>query len=94
MIMAHEVWIDVTADDVRQGERCHSYRCPLGRAINRALPGSDALINAHLATVSIGPADRRMLRLPGEAARAVVRYDETGEMRPFGFWLDLEGRDL
>ncbi len=87
-------WIDVTAEDVRDGERCQSQRCPIALAIERALPNADALVNAHLATVSVGPTDRRMLRLPVEAARAVVKYDETGEMRPFGFELDLEGRDL
>lgn len=85
--------IIVTDDDIENGQRCRSVKCPIALAAARCFPDK---------VVTVGPSDLTVCKdidsawndptnikykLPDEARAAVARFDDNGTMKPFEFEL-------
>lgn len=83
-----KITIDVTAEDIRCGQRQTSGSCPIALALIRS-----GLRNPHVyhnADAYIGaPALREWLLLPAEAASFIYRFDDEESVEPFSFELDV-----
>lgn len=81
--------IEVTADDIEQGEPCEGDACPIHRAMRRVLKhmvSCDVLSNC----VWLGTDDRTdRVMLPKSASEFVDVYDKDGNGIPFSFNLDI-----
>lgn len=78
-----KVRIDVTAEDIAGGVACQSSRCPVARAMARALGGM-VLVCANAAQY-----DGRTIRLPVAVALFIEYFDLGGPVNPFGFEVEL-----
>ncbi len=85
------VQIEVTAQDIMDGEPVTSARCPVAHAINRVLQaGSRASVSPFDAMVIEGGylvTDR--ITLPPEARLFINRFDQREKVEPFFFALDM-----
>lgn len=76
--------IEVTKQDIEQGECKSPWRCPIALAINRVMqPGCRAYVDYD--TVIIACQD---YRLPPEASQFVDRFDDQASVSPFSFSLE------
>lgn len=91
--------IQVTARDIREGQRNSNTQCPVCRAIGRRLNAQ------HYPVVSAGrlnlhqfgtrsPRPIASLVLPAYATRWVLRFDERLAIRPFSFEIDIPAEML
>jgi hypothetical protein len=78
--------IEVTADDISQGERHNCTDCPIARAVVRTL-GHSCVIDG--VTVEI---DCREYYLPKEARAFVARFDDGKPVKPFSCVIGDEWR--
>jgi hypothetical protein len=89
------VKITVTRDDIKAGVRGSVFRCPVALAVLRQLlPGFTVEVTN--ARIMVTPPETDHWRVePAEfwlnrrAAWAITRYDITGKMEPFSFYLDI-----
>jgi hypothetical protein len=88
-----KVHVDVTAEDIKDGEQRECSKCPLALALIRALPAAE--------NVQVGPWTAKMLdkdmrrwftSLPVTAMNFVRHFDEGGWVVPISF--DLEFKSL
>jgi hypothetical protein len=85
--------INVTEDDIKQGEKMSSTNCPLAIAIQKLLDNKygqkkKALVNVdHVATYTQGFNHRRVVPLPIEAREFIRAFDSDNEVKPFSFKL-------
>ena len=80
-----ELVIQILDEDIQQGQRCTSYKCPLACAIRRVCPLS-RLITVHVSEfVVFLEKEKITFNIPSEVQDKVAHYDATGEMKKFGF---------
>jgi hypothetical protein len=74
--------VNVTAEDIRNGVREASRRCPIARAINRTLNVEDGV---EVCEFHIQTDDDTMFSMPAEATRFVEDFDHGKPVEPFEF---------
>ena len=85
--------IDVTQEDIDQGERdqCHNY--PIARALNRTVPGSRWSVDSDWCHMHAGPEELLgSYELPEVAQDFIATFDhgdDDEEVTPFSFELDI-----
>lgn len=86
--------INVTAEDIEQGEPCEGDACPIRLAANRVLkPGVTCSVAfSYMTLTSEGYASR--IDLPKPAKEFIEAYDDDGIGIPFSFSLDIPERFL
>ena len=75
--------IDVTQEDIDQGERDKCRRCPIALAMKRVFPGKVSLVYGTVAWVDLD----RYADLPDEAQQFIMYFDEGEPVEPFSFSL-------
>ena len=88
--------IDVTADDIRRGERCTTDRCPVALAIRRAVPDAMILVTPTYVIVSTPAWKLNLLDedMPAGVREFVLSFDRSTSpvwctMAPFSFDLPV-----
>lgn len=77
--------VEVTEQDIRLGLPRQADRCPIARAINRALPDSDPCVSGSFILLGHDQVDT-----PADVARWIDRFDaHKASVDPFGFTLEL-----
>ena len=76
--------IDVTADDIRRGERCTTDRCPVALAIRRAVPDAMILVTPTYVIVSTPAWKLNLLDedMPAGVRAFVLSFDRCTMMYP------------
>ena len=84
-----ELVIEVTADDIRLGERTHACRCPVARAVARATGGSideaDVAAAAGKMNVTFPDGTFAEYALPQEVDAFMDAFDHGRPVAPFTF---------
>jgi hypothetical protein len=86
----------ITEDDIQQGRRAHCTRCPVARAISRAVGrtvyvcGINELSTGRIEYLTVDGM-RVVKDLPTKVGEKIRCYDQTGVMDPFVFALHVEG---
>lgn len=78
------VRVEVTPEDIELGERAHSERCPVARALSRAL-GTDLGTVAVYGIRAIGIGGGSWAVIPERVSKKIEAYDKYGVMMPFSF---------
>ena len=78
--------IEVTAQDIASGARCHCRRCPVALAIQRATNDPNAFAGFGRIRVH----GRELQQWPEAVANFVGEFDRCLPVQPFAFDLDLE----
>jgi hypothetical protein len=91
--MAHTTF-HITIEDIQQGHREHGTRCPVARAISRAVGGTVYVVGINgLETGRVeyltGDGRRVAKDLPHKVGEKILCYDQTGVMEPFVFALHV-----
>ena len=93
--MAYKMF-HITEDDIQQGRREHCTRCPVARAVSRAV-GATVYVSG-INELSTGRIEyltrdgRRVVKdLPQKVGEKIRCYDKTGVMAPFVFAVHIEG---
>lgn len=83
-----KVTVSVTADDLANGKPGDACKCPVAKAINRAVPrGRGAVVNPSCCW--FGPARRFKRDLPPVAHDFILAFDRGEEVEPFSFDLEV-----
>jgi hypothetical protein len=91
--MAHTTF-HITAEDIEQGQREHCTRCPVARAVSRAVGrtvsvcGINELSTGRIEYLSVDGL-HVVKDLPGKVGEKIRCYDQTGVMEPFVFALPV-----
>ncbi len=78
--------IEVTAEDIENGDRSACETCPIARAAARA--GLE-MVNVGRHTISWGPSWRNRRALPPAACSFAIAFDLGEPVQPFAFDLDV-----
>lgn len=80
--------VDVTAEDIAQGEPRKCVKCPIALALRRTLEQSLVGVGGHDA-VMVGKHGVTSVELPSMAVRFIADFDDGKPVQPFSFALDL-----
>jgi hypothetical protein len=80
--------IQVTEEDIRNGEQMNTCECPIARALKRN--GLKARVLEKYVAFGEWPHPVVEIDLPHVAVRKIENFDNTGYMTPFTFELDLD----
>lgn len=91
--------IQVTKEDINNGQQCSAFNCPVSNAIRRTLdlPKNTVSVVISCAKIYHSPPDyalgytepMKVIQLPHHVGTAACRFDDTGEMQPFRFDLSI-----
>lgn len=84
--------VNVTNRNIVLGARESAGWCPVALAIKDALPDSEPHVQAQSVELAFN-GERREWALPDDLEDVIDRYDETGNMEPFSFALDISEED-
>lgn len=86
-----KVLVDVTQEDIEQGQRKSPYGCMVHRAFDRATEGafSEMYCTQGEIVIQIGVLQAAVLPYPANVARKVKRWDLGARTRPFAFEVDV-----
>lgn len=90
--MTKTITVNVTQEDIDHGVANNCFKCPIARAVERALPGSDPTVRnfVYLYGTHCGSAD-----LPLKAGEFIDRFDNNESVSPLTFDLTFhEFRDF
>jgi hypothetical protein len=79
--------IEVTAEDIRAGQRHDGCRCPIARALQRQVD-TDVTVGASLAFWATGAPYQAVSALPPEARQFIYEFDSGRTVYPFTFNLE------
>jgi len=85
--------IEVTAEDIAHGVREDCERCPISRALTRALPIRSVIVEGGVQGVAVqekGTFYRFFATLPEDADAFVERFDRGEDVAPFAFDLRFQ----
>ena len=83
------VQVCVTADDIKHGRRGALCRCPVARALHRAIPASRIDVGDSGAACFDG--ERWMqVELPSAVTRFIHAFDDRQPVKPFDFEIEVE----
>ena len=74
--------INVTRQDIRNGDKDGRYSCPVALAIKRHTQNPDVVVDEEIAEIS-----GKYYELPRSATRFILKFDKTGKGKPFKFRL-------
>lgn len=86
--MVHETLINVTQEDIDNGEPLNSLHCPIARALYRTFSPSDYYFRVGFGNVRIySPItdDNVLVRLPDECRKFIQAFDLRQPTSPFSF---------
>lgn len=78
-----QIWLEVTQEDIDQGESCNPNRCPVSRAVSRQLKGSWSVGLTHVS--KRGGESSMYYILPDTAVKFICAYDSGYPVAPFIF---------
>ena len=90
--------ISVTKEDIRHGQKCNRYKCPIALAAMRSLYRSSANYCVQVGFTPFGTAseiavwcdDRwHSVLLPKNVHRFMATFDRGGKVKPFDFDLEI-----
>lgn len=79
-----KVTIEVTPEDIVDGERFNSCRCPIALATKRVLP--DRPVDVHRAGMIVGGDE---IKLPWRAQDFIARFDDEKPVDPITFEIEV-----
>lgn len=92
--MIQQVYITVTPEDILNGERADSCKCPIARALRRAVPHSDGVeVCEHFFVFHDNGIRWFTSLLPLEAVRFMEEFDAGGNVAPFEFQITFFKQD-
>lgn len=77
--------IDVTAEDIARGKRCHAGQCPIALAAKRTFPDFDEIEVDGMGIDVGGPGLLLSELLPDEAVDFADKFDNGEPVEPFRF---------
>ena len=80
--------IEVTRDDVGNGQRFCSDSCPVALAIKRATGAFFVVMTCEHVMITKG-VSKQIVRLPPDVIEKVLRFDRGHAMEPFSFELEV-----
>jgi hypothetical protein len=84
------ITVNVTEDDIRDGQAGVCRECPVALAIKRALPGTDVHVSYERVSLG-GPRRQEILGTPDAVQEFIGRFDSALPVEPFEFDLDIPG---
>lgn len=85
------VLVEVTADDIKQGQRDNCLDCPVARALNRAFNLGPACVDTDIFYFDWGYDTHS---LPEEVTEFIVNFDDGQQVEPFSFVVDVGPYDF
>jgi len=83
------VVVKVTAEDIAHGVKNDCERCPIARALWRAIPGASPVVGGVSASWHDGAGSWVRVTLPASARGFVSDFDGRLPVAPFSFPLDI-----
>lgn len=89
-----KIVVNVTAKDIREGERADCRHCPIARALSRRLGGCPVRVLTHSFMYLRSRAGwaHGKSTLPERAQDFIYSFDMNQEVRPFRFTLNVPSR--
>lgn len=85
-----KVIVDVTMDDITDGEQGSCWACPVALAIGRALPEYVASVfDDSLILLGRRTDEHHTLHVSEEVEAFIRSFDNDGDVRPFSFELEI-----
>jgi hypothetical protein len=80
------ITVDVTQEDIDNGERVHCSKCPIALAVHRLFPDAAGVSVAHdIALFNDGLKPFQHFLITEEAREFIRRFDHKMEVEPFSF---------
>lgn len=81
------VHVEVTEEDIANGQPFNCGKCPVALALSRAVPGCKPFVG--FAYFRLDAGHGRLSRLPERVIRFIGRFDGRDLARPFSFDLEI-----
>jgi len=86
-LRSRTITVNVTADDIRDGQRSHIRNCPVARALARVYPDQDITVGVRTA---FGESVR--ILLPAAVVEWIAHYDHNYPIEPITFRAQVQPR--
>lgn len=83
--------IEVTSEDIENGQPCDGWKCPVHLALWRATGQKWNVLSCYARTISPAPV---VVGLPREARLFILKYDNHEHIEPFTFEFPIQEAQL